>query len=523
MDLECLFFFLFLSVIVESKPNVIILFADDLGYGDLSVNGNPSTVTPNLQRLKESGLTFTQWYSGAAVCSPSRAAMVTGRLAVRSGCAGPNERGGVFANDAVSGLPANETTFATLLSEQGYQTKMIGKWHLGVHEGFFPTNHGFDEYIGIPFSVDMGSSPWENNSETPLPLIRTKKNVKNITFVEQPADLTTLSEVYAHEAVTFIEEQSKGDDPFLLYFAFNHVHVPNFISPKFCNKTIRGQFGDALMEMDDVIGQVLDAVKKSKVEEDTLIFFTSDNGPWLPYREQGGNAGPFRGGKFSCWEGGFREPALVSWPGTIKPGTITQAIATTMDIFATIVPLSGAKIPNDRIIDGKNLYPIFQGEHGNSSSGHDTIFYYGGTPNSCAPQDKNMTCPGLWAIRYKSYKMHWVSADDDHPKLQHYDPPLLFNIEQDISEKWPIHSTEDEYQKLLKIFTQIKFKHENELINVENQIAKGGSIKYRLCCDPNSKDKFPDYPTCTCQVENWNQILCIRKLIPSLASSKPEL
>merc|ERR1719483_183178 len=459
-------------------------------------------------------MVFSQWYSGAAVCSPSRAAMVTGRLPIRSGCAGPTYKGGVFYANAVSGLPPNETTFATILSEQGYRSKMIGKWHLGVRPGFLPTDHGFDEYLGIPFSVDMSKSPWSLDSDilqdtppnaSPLPLIKLSKGDKNITVVQQPVDLTSLSETYTNAAISFIKENK--EQPFILYFAFNHVHVPNFVSPEFCNTTLRGQFGDALKEMDNVIGAVMNAIDQEGQKENTLTFFTSDNGPWIIYCEQGGNAGPFRDGKFTTWEGGFREPAIVHYPNSIPEGTVTQEIATTMDIFTTVVTLGGGKIPDDRIIDGKNLAPIFSGS---GKSEHEAIFYYAGTPNACPKKESN--CPGLRAIRIGDYKMHWASKTYDTEVVTIHDPPLLYNVAQDIGESWPIFSKEDEYANWRPIFEQMKEKHENSVVEVDNQMAKGGDNEFYICCDPDSKEKYPQYMQCTCSPNNWHQQLCIRKL-----------
>ena len=320
----------FLSFILAapSKPNVLVLFADDLGFGDLSTYGHPTTHTPNIDALAAGGLKFTDWYSGFHVCSPSRGTMMTGRIPIRWGGAGVSWTGGVFNADAVGGLPANETSFASVLSAAGYSTMAIGKWHLGQQLEYLPVSHGFDTYYGIPYSVDMGPSAWDMYTSTdrpPLPLITATAAPLAYTVLEQPTNLNTLSDRYVAHASTFIATQSKAQTPWLLYYAFNHVHVPDFAAPAFCNTSMRGRFGDALSSLDAAVGKVMAAVVAAGAAKSTLTFFTSDNGPWLVKRLAGGSAGVLRDGKTTTWEGGVRVPGIAHWPGVIAPFGLTHA------------------------------------------------------------------------------------------------------------------------------------------------------------------------------------------------------
>ena len=278
------------------RPNVLVLFADDMGMGDASCYGHPTIRTPNIDRLAVEGIRFTQWYSGFHVCSPSRAAMMTGRLPIRTGCAGASWTGGVFNSDAVGGLPTNETTMADVLRSAGCKslaplpssalvtsdlnplnalsdaTAAAGKWHLGQQKQFLPTSRGFDEYLGIPYSVDMGPSPWDLYTSTdrpPLPLLR------NTKVLEQPTDLNKLSARYAAFVSSFIANQTAAGKPWFAYMAFNHVHVPDFATAAFCNSSRRGRFGDAIEEMDSTLGVIMSAVKDAGADENTIVFFTS--------------------------------------------------------------------------------------------------------------------------------------------------------------------------------------------------------------------------------------------------------
>jgi len=296
---------------VQSKPNFVVLFVDDLGYGDLSVTGHPTIRTSNIQKMAEQGMTLHNWYSAYSVCSPSRAALLTGRMPIRSGI---NE---VLPCNAIGGLPENETTIAELLKTQGYSTAILGKWHLGQRPEYLPTRHGFDYYFGVPFSVDMGCTRGCSNPDypncvpetcpnpssgcTPLPLMQ------NETVIHQPLNLTLLSSMYAEEATKWITAHKAEN--FFLYMAFSHVHVADHVQSsyqwcgqQFSNASLRGAYGDTVMEMDWVVGQILNTLRQLQLDQNTVVFFTSDNGPWLCEEKYGGSAGLFREGKFSTWK-----------------------------------------------------------------------------------------------------------------------------------------------------------------------------------------------------------------------------
>lgn len=480
--------------------NFVVLFADDMGYGDQSYAGHPTILTPNLDRLAAEGLVLTNWYSAFHVCSPSRAAMMTGRLPIRSGITG-GWLGGVFSSTAQGGLPENETTWAESLSRKGYRTMCVGKWHLGQRPEFLPTRRGFDEYLGIPYSVDMGKSAWRDTDQPPLPVLA------NESVLEQPANLNTLSQRYVAAARSFVE---KGGQ-FALYYAFSHVHVPDFASPQFCNTSRRGRYGDAVAELDWSVGQVA-----FELPEDTLTIFTSDNGPWLVQDLSGGSAGLFFEGKSTTWEGGVREPGILRWPGVIMPGQRRLSLVSTCDVFSTILSAAGVEPPRDRVIDGVDLAPIFNVE----GEVRDCIFIYKGRPMGANQ-------PGLWAVRCGKYKAHYASSYSgatcsgahslpNCTGVQLYDPPLLFDVEFDPSEKWPLNISN--YKTEFDTISAAKKAHEEALDMPEDQILLGSNDAFAVCGCPNSTLLYPEYPNCTCQVENWLVSICA-PLAGSAASS----
>ena len=351
--------------IAERPPNVILIYTDDQGYGDVGAFGSRTAQTPNLDRMAKEGRKFTDFHVAQAVCSASRAALLTGcypnRIGI-SGALGPQSR---------HGLSANELTLAQMFKQKGYATGMAGKWHLGHHPEFLPTRRGFDEYYGIPYSGDM----WPYHPEAkpgaypPLPLLENERIIKPGL---EAADQEQLTVQYAERAVRFINRHKA--EPFFFYLAPNMPHVPLFVSDRFKGKSGSGLFGDVLMEIDWAVGEILQALAANSIEQETLIIFSSDNGPWLSYGNHAGSAGPLREGKGTAFEGGHREPCIMRWPGHIPAGSVCDQPLMNIDILPTLARLIGAALPTHPI-DGLDVWPLVSGQP-DARNPHDCYYFY---------------------------------------------------------------------------------------------------------------------------------------------------
>ena len=389
-------------------PNVVILFADDLGYGDLGCYGHPSIRTPNLDRMAAEGLRFTQFYVAEPVCTPSRAALLTGRLPVQTGMYG--DRNVVLFPDSKGGLPDGETTIAGALKAKGYATACVGKWHLGRLPPYLPTRHGFDVFFGLPYSNDMSNAA---RGDPPVPLMDGEK------VVEAPVDQTTLTRRYTERAIAFI--RGNRDRPFFLYFPHTFPHVPLFASDAYRGRSPRGLYGDVVEELDASVGEVLKTLRDLGLAENTLVFFTSDNGPWLTKGVEGGSAGLLRDGKGNTWEGGTRVPAVAWGLSRIAAGTTTRALGCTTDLLPTCLELAGLPPPEGRPLEGTSLVPILEGKPGRRG----ILPYFRGSR--------------LMAVRKGPWKAHFITDDlyDKVPPEEH-NPPLLFHLDRDPSERFDV-------------------------------------------------------------------------------------
>jgi arylsulfatase len=394
----------------SGPPNVVLIYADDLGYGDLGCYGSPIQ-TPHLDGLARDGARFTHFYSANPVCSPSRAALLTGRYPTRVGV--PRV---LFPYDK-TGLPAEETTMAQMLKAQKYKTMCVGKWHLGHHPEFLPTNRGFDEYFGIPYSNDM----------TPRWLMH------NTEVIEQQATLETLTPRYTENAVRFIRE-AKGS-PFFLYMPHTYPHIPLAASARFRGKSPQGIYGDVLQELDWSVGEILKALKSTGAENNTLVLFSSDNGPWFQ-----GSPGKLRGRKGMTWEGGVREPFLARFPGRIPRGRVCSGISSTMDILPTVAGLCGARLPG-KPLDGIDIWPLLTGKKDEIE--REALLYFDGWNVQCVRR-------GRWKLHVARYNNVTYSPAPAEGRVNMPIRPELYDVVGDPDESFDVAAEHPEVVKDLQ-------------------------------------------------------------------------
>lgn len=401
----------------QQPPNFVIIWADDMGYGDWSGAGHPTIRTPNLNRMADQGITLTQFYSGHPLCSPSRSALLTGRNPIRTGVID------VFIPGQGIGMPLSEITLAEALRPLGYTSVCIGKWHLGSVREFRPLRQGFDYHYGLLYSNESVSPDLWRNDER----------------IEHPSNQATLTRRYTEEAVRFLHDNA-GKQPFFLYFPHTMPHVPLAVSDSFKGVSKRGLYGDVIEEIDWSVGRVLDTLDSLGLSENTLVLFTSDNGPWMIEEQRGGTAGMFRGEKAETWEGGMRVPFIARWPGVIPQGAISQAVGSVLDFFPTCVALAGGTVPDDRPLDGIDLMPALTRD----VEPLRTLYYY--------YKDQ------LQAVRHGKWKLHFcyhdMSIGTRHVAESWITPetPLLFDLEVDPSERFDLAAENPEVvAKLVKI------------------------------------------------------------------------
>ena len=512
------------AVTTAAPPNIILFLVDDLGYGDLGFTGNPSTRTPNLDRLAFQGRRLTNWYSGAAVCSASRTALLTGRQPPRVGMVG------VLNSLSKVGLPLSEVTIAEeLRGKAGYSTLAVGKWHQGQQPQYLPAARGFDEFYGLPFSVDDGigfisscgaalsvtrttPTPVGLGPGLPLPRLRQANGINVIE--QQPADLTPLSEGLVNHTIDFLQrklgkEAARKDatassspsssgvsSPVFVWFAFGHVHTTGLDQMQYSGcayqgSTPRGRFGDALAEVDAAVGAIVAEVARLGHARNTLTIFVSDNGPALRWGVDAGSPGIFAGlaavdahgdpyqntGKGSTWEGGIRMPAFAYWPDTIEAGSVTGTVVSSMDIFPALVSLVGIKRNTTVIIDGKESLldaMLLPSAEGDAPSGHTFLPFYNNVNIANASTL-------IFAARYGSYKAHWITSPGllvgEVAEMLYHDPPIVFDVEVDPSEAFPLEELPD---GLLHNLTHEKSLYEAQLEPIAIDPAYG--YEWALCC-----------------------------------------
>lgn len=406
----------------SEKPNIVIFFTDDQGYADVGVYGAEGFETPNLDQLATEGIQFTSFYVAATVCTPSRAALLTGKYPKRVGL-----HEGVISPYSTHGLDPKEITLAEMLKEQGYTTSIVGKWHLGHEEKYMPNNQGFDSFYGVPYSNDMDSYYYKHNDfqSPPLPFYR------NAELIGEGLDQRYLTKMYTEETVSQIRNRDK-EKPFFIYVAHNMPHIPLYVSEKFEEKSKLGLYGDVIMELDWSAGEIVNALKEEGIFDNTLFVFTSDNGPRV------GSAKPLRGMKAETWDGGQRVPAIITWPNKIPKGIVSDEMISTLDLFPTFANISEANSSSKNMLDGRDITNFLKNPEETGLT--DQPFYFFARNGE------------LEAIRVGKWKLHILKSKGWNKSKNGDFPVSLFNLEEDISE------TENLAHQFPTIVTDLKKK-----------------------------------------------------------------
>lgn len=447
-----------------TSPNVVVVFIDDEGYGDVGVYGATGFETPNLDQMAAEGMRFTNFYSAQPVCSASRAGLLTGCYPNRIGFAGA-----LFPWDS-TGINAAEWTMAEMFKDKGYATACFGKWHLGWQKEFLPLQHGFDEYTGVPYSNDMWprsnvTGEHKNNKRSArypeLPLVEGNETTKRLTSLKDQDELTTL---FTEKAVDFINR--KANEPFFLYVPHSMAHIPLGVSDKFRGKSEQGLYGDVMMEIDWSVGEINKALEANNIADNTIVIFTTDNGPWLNYGNHAGSAGGLREGKTTSWEGGQRVPFIVKWPGKIPTGVVCNQLACAIDLLPTFAGIIEGKMPEQKI-DGVDIAALLQGDF--SRAPRETILYYYGKNNL------NGVRKGNWKLvlphTYASYDTKPGMDGAGGPRIRtKVEEPELYNMMRDPGEQYNVIEYHPEkVAEIMEIVAQAR----KDLGDLNVQIPKG--------------------------------------------------
>jgi len=445
----------------KSVPNIVLIFMDDMGYGDVNAYGGIDYKTPNIDKLAMQGMRFTNFYAAQPICTASRAAVLTGCY--------PNRIGihGAFAPGSAVGLSDKEVTIASMLKQKKYATAIIGKWHLGDAQKFLPLQHGFDEFFGLPYSNDMWPVDYDGTPldsvkrnkyrKLPLPLIEGNDVLRYIRDLKDQGMLTTL---YTERAVSYIRQHKS--QPFFLYLAHSMPHVPLAVSDKFKGKSSQGLYGDVMMEIDWSVGQIMAALEENEIDDNTLLIFTSDNGPWLTFGNHAGSAGGLKEGKSTTWEGGQKEPAIIRWPNIVPAGTVCNQLSSTIDILPTIAAITGVTLPSNKI-DGVNILSLLKGEPDANPRSH--LFYYFNKNSLEAVRQ------GSWKLilphPYQSYEEDLPGRDGLPGKKYGAKAELsLFDLRRDPGERYDVKDQNpDIVKKILELVEKAREDLGDDLTN----------------------------------------------------------